>query len=124
RHAYVLPAPPRREAGATLRFEFDKAFHVSPFMPMQIGYDWRFTDPGARLAVHMVNRRAGTTLFDATLALERREITTAHLACALLRFPFGSLHAVGAIYWQALRLWGKRVPFHRHPAKQTAGTPT
>jgi len=124
RHAYVLPVPADRAGGATLRFAFDKTFHVSPFMPMQIGYDWRFTPPGGRLAVHMVNRRAGETLFDATLALEKREITTAHLACALLRFPLGPLQVLGAIYWQALRLWGKRVPFHAHPAKQIARTPT
>ena len=125
RHAYVLPAS--RSAGGSgraLRFRFGKSFHVSPFMPMELDYDWRFTPPGARLAVHMQNRRAGATLFDATLALERREITGANLAGALARHPFATLQVAGAIYWQALRLWLKRVPFHSHPAKRIAGRPT
>ena len=119
RHAYVLAAPAAAHAGSTLRFRFGKAFHVSPFMPMRLGYDWRFSAPGSRLAVHMRNLgEGGERLFDATLALERREIGTASLALALLRFPAASLRVLAAIYWQALRLKLKRVPFHTHPAKR------
>ena len=69
RHAYVLPAP----AGArTLRVRFDKAFHVSPFMPME---------HALRLALQRAGRaprgrtwRTGATarkVFDATLRCER-----------------------------------------------------
>jgi DUF1365 family protein len=121
RHAYVLAASAASPgSGAkTLRWRFGKNFHVSPFMPMSIGYDWRFTAPASRLAVHMRNEGdAGALLFDATLLLERREIGTASLALALLRFPFASLRVLIAIYWQALRLKLKRVPFHTHPAKR------
>jgi len=112
RHAYVLPA-----RGGKLRFRFGKDFHVSPFMPMAQQYDWRFSAPGERLAVHMENFDAGGKVFDATLALERREISGASLAGALLRFPAMGLQVLGAIHWQALRLWLKGTPVHAHPAK-------
>ena len=120
RHAYVLRVP---EGNATIRFRFAKRFHVSPFMPMDVEYDWRFSRPGERLAVHMENRSGGATLFDATLALERRPIGGASLATALLRFPLPSLRVLGAIYWNALRLKAKRVPFFVHPAKRRTGQP-
>ncbi|MDA0225478.1 MAG: DUF1365 domain-containing protein [Proteobacteria bacterium] len=110
RHAYVLPA-----RGADMRFRFGKSFHVSPFMPMAQQYDWRFGAPGPRLAVHMENHDERGKVFDATLALERREISTVSLASALSRHPFLTLQVMGAIHWQALWLWAKRVPVHIHP---------
>ena len=118
RHAYVLPARDSVSRGPGQRFRFGKRFHVSPFMPMAMDYDWRFGRPGETLAVHMENRSAGASVFDATLSLERREMSGAVLALALLRFPFATLRIIAAIHWQALRLWMKRVPIHDHPAQR------
>jgi DUF1365 family protein len=116
RHAYVLPASAGTCDAGMLRFRFDKCFHVSPFMPMDQEYDWTFGEPGAALRIRMVNRRDGERVFDAALALERREITGASLAWALARHPFATVNVLRRIYWQALRLWLKRIPFHAHPA--------
>ena len=102
-------------ARGSFDFGFEKDFHVSPFMPLDMDYRWRFSEPGQRLAVHMENSRDGTAVFDATLALARREITGASLAGVLLRFPFSTLRVLTAIYWQALRLKLKGGPVHAHP---------
>jgi DUF1365 family protein len=124
RHAYVLPAGQSLTPGPDFRFRFGKRFHVSPFMPMDVDYDWRFSSPGERLAVHMTNLQGGSPVFDATLALRRREISGTALAGTLLRYPLPSLRVLGAIYWQALRLWTKGTPFHIHPAKRVGETAT
>jgi DUF1365 family protein len=63
----------------------------------------------------MRNYRDGRRMFEATLALERREIGTASLAGAIARFPAVGLQVLGAIYWQALRLAVLRTPFYVHP---------
>jgi len=114
RHAYVLPdVGPARP----LRYRIAKQFHVSPFMPMDLSYDWRFSQPSARLSVHMEDLQDDRKIFDATLTLQRREISSAALAHALIAFPFMTARVIGAIYWQALRLWLKRIPFHSHPQR-------
>ncbi len=111
RHNYVLHA----EDG--LSFQFAKAFHVSPFMPMDVDYDWRFTAPDQRLAVHMVNRRDGDAFFDATMVLERRAMTPRSLRRAVIRYPAMTVQVIAAIYWQALRLRFKNTPFYEHPER-------
>jgi DUF1365 family protein len=125
RHSYVLPlgdaAAGADDAGPACagqwRWRFDKRFHVSPFMPMDRGYDWRFNLPGQRLLVHMNIERAQGRDFDATLTLERRPLSGRVLAGCLARHPWMTARVVLAIHWQALRLWLKRNPVYDHPSK-------
>jgi DUF1365 family protein len=121
RHAYVLDVARSQPEGRARRWSFGKSFHVSPFMPMDMDYEWRFDEPGAGLHVHMENLRGGERVFDATLDLEREPITARTLNRALLAHPFMTLKVVAMIYWHAFRLWLKRVPFHPHPAALDPG---
>ena len=124
RHSYVLP---RSAADATpgspgpapeeVRARFPKAFHVSPFMEMDLEYAWRLSAPGKELEIYMSNRKNGRRIFDATLSLRRREISAVALARALLHCPPIPIKVSAAIYWQALRLWLKRAPVHPHPQR-------
>ena len=120
RHAYVLDARRSERRGRQHAWRFAKDFHVSPFFDMDLDYDWRFREPGERVAVHMVNRRQDTdeSVFDATLVMQREPLDGPTLAKALCRHPWTTLKVSLGIYWQALRLWLKRTPFYTHPAKR------
>jgi len=117
RHAIVLPLADALPS-SSLAWHFDKQFHVSPFMPMDCRYEWRFGVPGERLHVHMRVIRQGQAQFDADLDLQRRALDGAALARLLWRYPLMTMQVIGAIHWQALRLWLKGNPVHDHP-----GTP-
>jgi DUF1365 family protein len=116
RHAYVLPIATGARLGTrSWRFSFEKRFHVSPFMPMDTRYDWCFGSPAEGLHVHMENWRENQLQFDATLNLKREEMNAWSLARALSSFPLITVKVSALIYWQALKLLWKRVPFQAHP---------
>ena len=114
RHCYVLDAA----GGPARRFTTAKALHVSPFMPMDVEYDWAFSAPAERLTVAMRCVRAGERQFSAALDLRRREIDGSTLATMLARYPFMTAKVIAAIYWQALRLWSRGCRGYVHPSKR------
>jgi DUF1365 family protein len=118
RHSYVLPGP---QQGRWLRTEFDKQLHVSPFNPMDMRYLWRSSTPDQRLVLHLANTEQGRRVFDASLSLSARPMTATNLNRTLWRYPLMTARIALAIYWQALRLFVKGVPFHSHPDTKPSG---
>lgn len=118
RRIYLLPMSANRGRKARPEFYFAKTLHVSPFLPLEMEYRWRLSLPGERLVVHMDDVLGGETVLDATLALERRQITGRSLARVLLRYPFMTAQVIFHIHWQALRLWLKGVPVFDHPPRE------
>ena len=113
RHAYVLGAG--HASGRALNAQFEKAMHVSPFMGMDHRYHVRATTPGRTLSVHIGSSRAGTTVFDATLSLRRRELTDASMARMTARYPLGTVRVLALIYAHALGLKLAGAAVHPHP---------
>lgn len=104
------------------RYRFKKAFHVSPYMEMEIAYDWRFKTPGPTIQVHLIDFTfKGEKRFDATLSLNRRAMTGPALARVLLVYPFMTVKVVMMIYFQALRLLLKGATLYPHPSKRKDG---
>jgi len=120
RHCYVLPQSRDQGVSPHHRYQPAKEMHVSPFMPMDVDYDWRFKTPTDALTVHMETARKGSKIFDATLVLDREEISAGSLARVLLAFPLMTLRIILAIHWQALKLWIKGAPVHDHPQKSNS----
>ncbi len=117
-HCYVLDF--REQSGARqFTNRHPKNFHVSPFMGMDMDYAWKVTPPGIELSVEIQNRQRDDLLFTAKIDLRRQAISGWKLNWLLLRFPWITMRVFLAIYWQAVRLWLKKVPYVPHPGTTT-----
>jgi len=132
RHCYLLEAPPVGAGAAAPPIRNGevlgarKVFHVSPFCQIEGGYRFRFmaSRRGASGSAGAVRRSvaridyhdAAGDLLLTSISGTAQPFTARALAGAFLRHPMMTFGVVARIHWQALRLWIKRVPFHRKPA--------
>ena len=120
RHCYVLWHGNRVGSQEQAIFRHAKAFHVSPFLSMDLEYEWRLTQPAERLHVTIENQAAGDALFRASLSLNRVPLSRRTQSALRGRYPLATLRINAAIYFQAFQLWRKQCPFFPHP-KHLAG---
>jgi DUF1365 family protein len=98
-------------AGGHYELTQKKAFQVSPFNPLQQQYRWRISPPGAAVGVSIAVSDARGEIFEASLQLERQELDKATVRRLLLKKPIMTAFIVGGIYYQALKIFLKGIPY-------------
>ena len=113
KHAYVHDC--RNKPSMSKKFEFDKGFHVSPFMPMNINYSWVFSPPKDFLFVSMDSYNKDKLIFNATIKMTKKAWSNFILNKILfLSLPM-SIKSTLLIYFNAFILFIKRAKFYPHP---------
>ncbi len=111
-HCYVLA---QEGSEGSDSWTFDKTFHVSPFMPMGLRYNWRFRVAAERIDIDMHLFKQSQRVFFATLNLKPQP-TSKWLGLKLrLTYPLQNLRTLARIYYQAARLKLKGAQFYAHP---------
>ena len=103
--------------------QFNKGFHVSPFMPMDLDYEWRYMLYDESIRISMSLFKDDQPIFNATLNLKGETLTRRTANRLPFLYPFMCIKTISAIYWQALKLFIKRVPFHPYPRAQKVNSP-
>lgn len=114
RHSYCLAA--QADSSGVVRQSRDKKFYVSPFMGMDMRYDFRVMPPGETLTVAIAGSEQGQPLLNAVLQAERQELNDRRLASLLVTHPLVTLKVIAAIHYEAVRLWWKGLTIHPHSA--------
>ena len=123
RHSYIIPVDEPPAADGVLRQSCAKAFHVSPFLPMAMRYDFQIAARGDSLSTIVNGADAdGAPLIHARFSGARRPLTDRTLASLLFSHPLLTLKVVAGIHLEALALLLKGVrlqpvaPVSRQPS--------
>jgi DUF1365 family protein len=116
RRSYVLPVLSADADAGRFRQQVAKDLYVSPFMGMDMNYDFKGQPPGETLALAINGSDAEGLLIATTMSGQRKPMTDRALAAAALAMPLLTLKVVVAIHWEALKLWLKGVRLTQKPA--------
>ncbi len=91
-----------------------KYFYVSPFTDMDTSFDFMLGVPGDKLDIRIDDfDQKGKRFFISTLNGYKVPLTDGALLRFFFSFPLITLKVIGAIHWQALKLWLKKLPYHK-----------
>lgn len=116
-HSYVCPVAPGQLGPAGLRQSCDKRFYVSPFIGMEMRYHFRLSLPGDEVKLRILETDRDGPLLAAAFQGRRQALTTPHLLVAFLALPFVTLKVMGAIHYEAVRLWLKGLRLQPRPTR-------
>jgi DUF1365 family protein len=112
RHSYIIPV---NQAFDSTRQRCRKRFHVSPFMDMDMRYEFRAAVLDKRIAVGIRVCEKDAPMLNAVLVGAREELTDRALLRVGLTIPAVTVKVMAAIHWEALRLWLKGIGIRRKP---------
>jgi DUF1365 family protein len=90
-----------------------KYFYVSPFIDHDTNFDFNLAIPGEKLNIRIDDYKDGERFFISTLTGKRLDLTNRRLFWYSLRFPFITLKIISLIHWNALKLWLKKIHYHK-----------
>lgn len=125
RKAYLLPLTHWQPDAQEARFwaRLPKHFYVSPFLDLDLTFDFTFVYSPNRFTL-MVNSldAEGVVHIHTQLSGCYQPLTLSSLFKSLAQYPAMPQCMIAAIHWQAFRLWCKRIPHrqkHHNPQWQT-----
>ncbi len=113
-HTYVFKID---STSQSLEHSCKKKFHVSPFIEMNCLYYFKILKPENKLSV-IINQNddEGKLLFASQDGL-KKELNNKNLIFSYISHPLMSLKIIGAIHFEALKLWLKGIKFVKKKVK-------
>ena len=104
-HTYIFKAKDEK----TIHNKCKKKFYVSPFIKMDCEYHFKTLNPREQLSVVInQNDKDGKLLFASQDGISK-EFNNKNLILSYLTHPLMTFKIIGAIHYEAFKLWAKRI---------------
>lgn len=105
-------------SGDSYHLNTTKYFYVSPFIDHDVNFDFNLAIPNEKLNIRIDDYKNEQRFFISTLTGTQKPLNTINLLWYSIRFPFITLKIITLIHWNAVKLWMKKIPYHKKPANQ------
>jgi uncharacterized protein len=118
-HSYLCRPTQGASIAPTEWLRAEKVFHVSPFLPRDGSYRFRFYwhENAIRIAIHY-HAVDGRLQLITTLVGKLEPLTQRRAWRAFWAYPFITFSTIARIHWHAFMLWQKRQRFYKQPPQQ------
>ena len=114
-HSYVAKVGHNNAAHGSIRQSAEKEFYVSPFLDMNMRYDFRINPPDDTLRVRILEHDPEGPILSATFSGNRREMKTVNLLLGISQTLGLSYKIIAGIHIEALFIWLKGIKFRPRP---------
>jgi len=118
-HNYIATVKPEQNQDASIRNSTEKCFYVSPFLEMNMRYDFRILPPDENLRIRILGYDKEGPILSATFSGERKPFTNANLAIGALKTCGLAWKITAGIHFEALLLWIKGIKLQKRPNPPT-----
>lgn len=119
RHSYLIAHEDGRPIEGQDVLTATKLFHVSPFLPVEGKYYFRFQVTDRALGLRIDYEDAAGMMLQTALTGSLKPLTDRALLLHFLSAPFMTFGVLWRIHYQALKLWFKKARFHKRPEPPT-----
>ena len=116
RHCYISFHDDHRAISRDDWLRAEKIFYVSPFMPVEGHYQFRFAYGEDKIGVWINYYQSETLMLTTSLTGKRMELNSYSLIKCFFRYPLLTLKVIGLIHYQAVKLVFKGIRHFTHPA--------
>lgn len=122
RHGYLLTGAGNELITSSITLECQKQLHVSPFFRVEGQYKFRVRDTAGTSFVAIDYFDSVDLVLRTSVGGRKCTLNRQSAMRAILRQPLMTFSVIARIYWQALRLWLRKVPFFPKPAVSDTGS--
>ncbi len=114
-HSYVAKVANDEELSPAIRNSANKCFYVSPFLDMNMRYDFRIQPPDEKLRIRILEHDKNGPILSATFAGDRQPLTTSNLLRGIFKTIGLTWKITAGIHYEAVFLWLKGIKLRARP---------
>ena len=115
-HSYIAQVTPEQSKDASIRQSADKEFYVSPFLDMDLRYDFRINEPQEDLRIRILEHDAEGPILSATFFGKYKSANTRNLLKGVTNTIGLTWKIMAGIHFEAIFLWAKGIKIKKRPA--------